>query len=132
LRKYWGYDKFLAFQKQAMESACRGRDSWGRDIDDLGSSRSERTLGTSPEEFRNKPKSLDSDSVKRSRAGDSEPAKQFNERGREEDVRRREDPAYEQRERITTRDRTYILNQQDLESMEEIGKFKPPISDDRR
>jgi ATP-dependent DNA helicase RecQ len=27
LRKYWGFDKFLPLQKQAMECVCRGRDS---------------------------------------------------------------------------------------------------------
>jgi ATP-dependent DNA helicase RecQ len=27
LRKYWGFDKFLPMQKQAMECVCRGRDS---------------------------------------------------------------------------------------------------------
>jgi ATP-dependent DNA helicase RecQ len=27
LRKYWGYDRFLPLQKQAMECVCRGRDS---------------------------------------------------------------------------------------------------------
>ncbi len=27
LRKYWGFDKFLPLQKQAMECICRGRDS---------------------------------------------------------------------------------------------------------
>ena len=27
LRKYWGFDRFLPLQKQAMECVCRGRDS---------------------------------------------------------------------------------------------------------
>jgi ATP-dependent DNA helicase RecQ len=27
LRKYWGFDKFLPLQREAMECVCRGRDS---------------------------------------------------------------------------------------------------------
>lgn len=27
LRKFWGFDKFLPLQKQAMACVCRGRDS---------------------------------------------------------------------------------------------------------
>src|SRR5512136_601469 len=27
LQKYWGYDRFLPLQKQAMDCVCRGRDS---------------------------------------------------------------------------------------------------------
>jgi hypothetical protein len=75
---------------------------WGRDIDDLENSKSERSPETLPAEPKNTAKSRIPDSVERSRAGESEPSKQLNERRYEENARQREDPADLQRERILT------------------------------
>ncbi len=107
--------------------------SRGRDIDDREKPAKLRTAADVPASasLRNKTRDPDRDDLGRGRGGDEhsdrKPADKDHERSHEQPIRRR---TRERHEPVRSKERTYVLAERDLPTLQEIGKFRAVTQED--